>query len=235
MNPIAQSVSQATDLPAALDAFGLVVRRPALVIVGGAGGMSPELILDTGVFFENYLVPFIIQNNLAVIDGGTNAGVMEAIGIARANYNADFPLIGVVVESLVRAQKAILQKDHSHFIYVPGENWGDEVKWLAATATALTGAAALTGNVAPSATILINGGGIAWKDVEASIMAGRHVFVAEGSGRTADNISKTLAGTEINTRAIKLVASGKFTSINPYVFPEKFMAELAKVYAAKAV
>ena len=230
MTPLSYSVSRPADLPAALDAVGLALRMPALVIVGGAGGMSPELILDTGVFFENYVVPFVIQNNIAVIDGGTNAGVMEAIGLARANYKASFPLIGVVVESLVRSQEAILQKDHSHFFYVPGESWGDEVKWLAATATALTGAAALNGHVAPSATILINGGNIAWNDVEASIAAGRPVFVAEGSGRTADAISKTLAGTEISTRAVKLLASGKFITINPYVFPEKFMAALSKIY-----
>jgi hypothetical protein len=233
MTPLSYSLSRPADLPAALDAMGLAIRQPALVIVGGAGGMSPELILDTGVFFENYVVPFVIQNNIAVIDGGTNAGVMEAIGIARANYKATFPLIGVVVESLVRSQQATLQKDHSHFLYVPGENWGDEVKWLAATATALTGAAALHGHVAPSATVLINGGNIAWNDVEASTYAGRPVFVAEGSGRTADAIATTLTGINIDARAVKLLASGKFTSINPYVFPDKFMAALSKVYAAK--
>ena len=50
------------------------------------------------------------QNGAVVISGGTDAGVMAAIGQARAQGNYHFPLVGVVVENLVIGFDSI-QKD----------------------------------------------------------------------------------------------------------------------------
>jgi hypothetical protein len=75
---------------------------------------------------------------------------------------------------------------HTHFIIVPGDEWGAESPWIAQTTSVLAGGE-------PSVTVLINGGEIAYADVERSVQARRRVVVVAGSGRTADAIAGALA------------------------------------------
>jgi hypothetical protein len=56
--------------------------------------------------------------------------------------------------------------------------------------------------------VLINGGEIAYSDVERSVKAGREVIVIAGSGRTADMIAGALAGATDDQRASALAGSG---------------------------
>ena len=62
---------------------------------------------------------------------------------------------------------------------MPGEQWGAEAPWIARTATVLAGTAG-------SITVLVNGGQIAYSDVQQSVEARRPVLVISGSGGTAD-------------------------------------------------
>jgi hypothetical protein len=75
-----------------------------------------------------------------------------------------------------------LPSHHSHFVLVPGENWGDESRWLSRVAQTLA-------EDRPTVTILINGGEIALRDVQHSVDAHRPVLVLEGSGRAADDLA----------------------------------------------
>jgi len=65
---------------------------------------------------------------------------------------------------------------------VPGENWGDESRWLSRVAQTLA-------EDRPTVTILINGGEIALRDVQHSVDAHRPVLVLEGSGRAAEDLA----------------------------------------------
>jgi hypothetical protein len=128
-----------------------------------------------------------------IIDGGTDSGVMKAIGDSRSSNQYHYPLIGVCARDTVtwpgrernflkrmRNKRAQLDPNHSHFILVPGKNWGDESIWITAVATQLAGSK-------PSITILINGGQISHdQDVPNSLKVGRPVIVVEGTGRAAD-------------------------------------------------
>jgi hypothetical protein len=88
-----------------------------------------------------------------------------------------------------------LQADHTHFVLVAGNDWGDESPWLVEVATVLAGEY-------PSVTVLINGGEITFADALNSVTAGRLVMAIAGSGRTADKL------------ATKLAASGKLQTID---------------------
>ena len=101
---------------------------------------------------------------------------------------------------------AVLEPHHTHFLIVPGDHWGAESPWIARTATALAG-------TAPSITVLINGGEIAYSDVERSLHVGRRVVVIAGSGRTADVIAQALAGTGADERSQALTESGLVHSV----------------------
>ena len=120
---------------------------------------------------------------------------MRLVGKARAAAQATFPLVGVAAEGTVvipggvpaREDAYPLEPNHSHFVLVPGSEWGDEVPWLGRVAEALAGSA-------PTATVLVNGGDVARRDVDASVQAGRAVVVVAGSGRAADELADEVRG-----------------------------------------
>lgn len=188
---------------------GLPLPSPVVVVVGGAGGVAPDdLERLTPVFVEG-LVPAVERAHAAVVDGGTDAGVMRIIGRARSTSAQGFPLVGVVAEGTVRLpgspnsrnDAAELEPHHTDFVVVPGIDWGDESPWISATASALA-------RDRPSVTVLVNGGEIAYADVSHSLDAGRSVIVVVGSGRTADEIARATCGETSDPRASAFVRSG---------------------------
>lgn len=206
------------ELPEAWRLLGFTREQPVLVILGGAGGMSNDDITKVHLFFEKYLVPFVQRRKAVVVEGGTDSGVMAAIGQARKSARADFPLIGIVARD-IEAIETMLEPNHTHFIFCPGKNWGDESEWIAAAASALSGSQ-------PSVAILINGGKITWDDARLNIEYNRPVLIAEGSGRAADVIATTSTGHAFDLQAISLLRSGKVHVANFFKKPESFIEKL---------
>lgn len=207
-------VADADELPAALTALGLVPPQPTVVIVGGAGGLDDAALERLRPVFASGIVPVLERYGAAAVDGGTYSGVMRLLGETRWTLEAAFPLIGVAAAGTVKVPgrpappeaDAVLEPHHTHFVLVPGNQWGAESPWIASTATVLAGDA-------PSVTVLINGGEIAYSDVERSLHAGRRVVVVAGSGRTADALAAAQAGAETNERAQALAASDLISSV----------------------
>lgn len=198
--------------------LGFTHEQPIIVIVGGAGGMADEDIARVQTFFEKHLIPFAVKKMAAIIEGGTDSGVMAAIGRARKLTGSDLPLVGVVardIENIV----SMLEPNHTHFILCPGDDWGDESEWIAASASALSGSK-------PSVAILINGGNITWEDARLNIQHGRPVLIAEGSGRAADVIATTNFGKAFDPKAIALLRTGKVHVANFFKQPEHFIEKL---------
>src|SRR5215207_1178013 len=83
------------DIGLALCHLGLRPPRPVLVVVGGAGGLGEADVAPLQSLFADGLAPLAERCGAAVIDGGTDAGVMSLIGQARAEIGGSFPLIGV--------------------------------------------------------------------------------------------------------------------------------------------
>jgi hypothetical protein len=61
--------------------------------------------------------------------------------------------------------------------------------------------------------VLVNGGHIAYDDVERSVQDGRRVVVVAGSGRTADTLADALDGAESDERVQALTDSGLIGSV----------------------
>lgn len=211
---LAVHVTETNQLRGALDALGLNPPRPALVIVGGAAGLQESRIEGLRPVFAVGIAPVIEKFGAVGIDGGTRFGVMRLFGEARAVTDATFPLVGVVAAGPLRLRRehdaaqveAVLEPHHTHFVVVPGEQWGAEAPWIARTATAL---AAPTGSI----TVLVNGGQIAYSDVQQSVAVGRPVVVISGSGGTADVFAAAVAGASADERATTLVRSGLIRSV----------------------
>jgi len=208
-HPRVSVVEQGTDIPTLVRSLGFVAPRPVLVLIGGAGGVSELQVSDLTGYLRRYVLPVVHRVGAVVVDGGTDSGVMRAIGRMRRDAPTSFPLIGVVARGVMRRDTGaattdvgvVLEPHHTDLVIVPGEDWGDEVPWLGGLATALAGPC-------PSVTLLVNGGEIAYRDMAESLHHDRPVVVLAGSGRTADDIGAALdAGEDASTAAQRLAES----------------------------
>jgi hypothetical protein len=198
------SVERPEDLERVVVALGLERRRPTLVLVGGAAGIGGEELARLEPVFAQ-LAATAERLDAAVVDGGTDIGVMRLLGRARAERGATFPLVGVVPKGLATRsgddERTPLEPHHTHFVLVPGTRWGDAVPWLVRVADVLAAGR-------PSLTVLVNGGDIARRDVAESVGAARPVLVVGGSGRAADELATAVAGSSDDERFRKLAGSG---------------------------
>ncbi|MEM9213599.1 MAG: hypothetical protein AAGD25_04560 [Cyanobacteria bacterium P01_F01_bin.150] len=240
MNPInlSQSTTQImpvnhpNDLPAVLTALSLEKRRPTLVLVGGASKLSPGDFEKVETLFLKVLAPLAQELGLAVVDGGTDAGIMRLIGQARKTIGGTFPLIGVAPLGLVNlpnqpalsGDSAPLEEHHTHCLLIPGDQWGDESPWIATVASTLASGL-------PSTAILINGGEVTWKDAQSNVEVKRKVVVVDGSGRTADILADAIAGYEVSDqRARPLVDSGFLNSLDLNQSVEHLTAQIRQFF-----
>lgn len=215
-------VDPSVELSDTLREMGLQGPRPTLVLVGGASKMSSDNLVRLRSLFIGVLAPLAETLSAFVVDGGTDAGVMRLMGQARAETGATFPLVGVAPTGIVTfpdaapssSDAAPLEPHHTHFVLVPGSNWGDESPWLAQVANVLASGA-------PSVTVLIGGGEIAWEDVLQNIKVGRPAIAIAGSGRTADVLATALHGEVTDERARTLVASNLVQAINLTEEPDR--------------
>jgi hypothetical protein len=210
------------DVPAALDRLELRRGTPVLVLVGGAGGMDEDDIRALDIVLRQAVLPAVADRDATVVDGGTDSGVMRAIGQARSAAGAEFALVGVAAEGTVRMPghgppaiegAAVLEPNHTHVVLVPGRVWGAESPWIAHVADVIAAES-------PSVTVLVNGGEIAFDDVAGSLEQGRPVVVLAGTGRTADAITAAREASDPrevsdkDSRAAR-IAGSRLTTIVP--------------------
>jgi len=183
INVGAVNISENSEIQEALTELEIPYPRTAIVLVGGAGGIEAEDEFPMKKAI-NIVARLAEETQSVIIDGGTQAGIMEEIGNQRSTNNFTFPLIGVVFDNLVIDEdpKSILDPHHTHFFLIPGSDWGDESGWIAKIATAIAGEK-------KSITVLVNGGTISRTDVEYGLLENRPAYIMRGTGRLADEIT----------------------------------------------
>ena len=202
----AMRVSSPDELDEAVRLLALPKDRPVLVVVGGADEMSADDADRLRTVVEDVLAPLVGRLGATVVDGGTDTGVMQVMGRARARAEQLFPLVGVVVDALAATDDASagdtpLEPNHSHFVLVPGHDWGDEIAWMARLVTVLAGSAR-------AVTVLANGGEVSWADVERSVADERPVIVLADTGRAANLLAAAVRDGTGDERAQAVAASG---------------------------
>jgi hypothetical protein len=183
-----------SNLAQAISELGLKDNYPVIVLIGGE--VDEQKVDSTRRAIE--MISRIAEDmHAAVICGGTDMGVMAEIGQIRSRQSYKFLLIGVAPEELVTwpggpretkflwwgKQRWPLESHYSHFILVPGSQFGDESPWIVDTATLLS-------KDHQSLTILINGGEVSRKDIQLSLESGRPVLVVSRTGRLADELAR---------------------------------------------
>jgi hypothetical protein len=225
---LATSVERADDLDDALASVKLTPPRPVIVVVGGAAGLSDVDIERLAPLAEE-LVRVAEQFDSVLVDGGTDSGVMRLLGRAVSRHDDPGPLVGVVVKDLVtlpggrkRGDGAVAEPNHTHFVLVPGSQWGDESPWISRVATSIAGPQR-------SVTVLVNGGEIAWRDVAESVTTLRPVVVVADTGRAADQLASAVERGSPDERTEVLVASGLLSVATRGPGPQSLAARLREL------
>jgi len=157
----------------------------SIALVGGADLLSDDDRAAIERFFS-VLVEHLERTNTAVVDGGTDSGVMQLIGQERASRDASFRLVGVAPRGALDRRtrdgaEIRLAPGHPEIILVPGSQFGDESEWLFAAADYLAGGSA--------PTIVINGGKLTHEEATGRLAADHLVVAVAGSGRAADELA----------------------------------------------
>lgn len=188
MNPPRMAtVRTSAELPGALEMLDLPHHVPVIVLIGGAAGMRPDQVDAAQRAIRDAVAPVAAAVGAVVVDGGTDAGVMQFAGEARLEQGDGFTLVGVVARSLVElgvdadGVRVTLEPRHSAIVVVPGERWGDETRWL-------FDAAQLIASGMPVRTVLVNGGSVTRSELAESLRRSIPVIAIRGTGRAADDL-----------------------------------------------
>ncbi|HSL43743.1 MAG TPA: hypothetical protein VK897_09950 [Anaerolineales bacterium] len=181
-------------LAQAITELGLSGGHPVIVLVGGEIEEKHRDLTRQAM----QTIAKTAEDMIAVIIGGsTDRGVMAEIGQIRSQNGYKFPLVGVTPEELVTwpggplhtnflwlgKQRWQLESHYSHFILVPGSEFGDESSWI-------EDAAVLLSKGHQSVTVLISGGEISRKEIEVSLENGRPVVALSNTGGLADELAR---------------------------------------------
>ncbi|HET9912692.1 MAG TPA: hypothetical protein VFQ13_12425 [Anaerolineales bacterium] len=186
--------NERSNLAQAISELGLKDRYPAIVLIGGEIDGQQAVVTQRAI---EAIARAAADMHAVLICGGTDMGIVAQIGQIRWRHGYKFPLIGVTPEGLVTwpggphntkflwlgKQRWQLESHHSHFILVPGSQFGDESPWIGDVATLLS-------KGRQSVTILINGGEVSRKDIRLSLENGRPVIVLSRTGHLADELSR---------------------------------------------
>jgi hypothetical protein len=179
------------------------------------------------------VLPAVEAAGGAIVDGGTDAGVMRVVGTARAARGSSFALVGVVGAGTIAGGDGTepdtgesLEPNHTLVIVVPGQTWGDEGPWIFHTADLIAGDR-------PIVTVLLNGGNIAWNEVEESLRRHQPIIAVGGTGRAADALAQASGGSDLNVRATSAYDSGLIEVVDASE-PERLAKTLEAALTAEA-
>jgi len=175
---------------AILDALEITSPRAVILLFGGAAGLDDSRKAHLTTLFADGVTPVAAELGALIIDGGTQSGVMAIMGEAVARHPGKCQLLGIAPKGKITnpeiagaskiSEGAALEPHHSHFVLVESAEWGGETGKMLELARVFN---------MPIVAILVNGGAIAADEALHSVRNGWPLFVIEGSGRFADELS----------------------------------------------
>jgi hypothetical protein len=179
-----------TPMASLIEALGISPPKNLILLIGGADELDQKLTSRLTQLFSRGIARAAADAEALIIDGGTQAGVMQIMGQSIVDRGRKSSLLGVAPAGKVTYpggppvtgnDSAPLDPNHSHFVLVDGKEWGSETETLFELAAAFN---------KPVLAILVNGGAIAKDELLQSVRQNWPVIVIEGSGRLADEVAE---------------------------------------------
>ena len=185
----------------------LEIASPQAIIlsIGGADDLDKTLLPRLTQLYGRGIAKAARDGKALILDGGTQAGVMQLMGEAVAAQGYQSVLIGVAPKGKITypGSEMIagtqLEPNHSHFVIVEGNDWGSETSMLFGLFNSLRtkGDAEKPGEKQkaqasaklPALAILASGGSISRTEVLRTVRHNIPLIIIEGSGGLADEIA----------------------------------------------
>jgi SLOG in TRPM, prokaryote len=169
--------------------LGVPTGWPVLAVAGTTAEVDPGLAPEVLAALKE-AVALAARHGIAIVTGGTDAGIFHLLGLALSSSPARPPLVvGVAPDALVAPAgaepgpgQAAADTQLDVLVRVPGCAWGDEVAPLSRLVAQIAGGR-------PSALLLVGGGEVSHADLTTHLAAGRPVVALAGSGRLADELA----------------------------------------------
>lgn len=223
-----------TNMSYLLNALHMQARTPVLFVSGGAGFMTEQQMGWTRDAVLDGLAQFAADYGVTVVDGGTQAGVMQLLGEAQQQNGHTFPLIGVVPLGAVQfpgydnPDGVPLDPNHTHFVLAEGTKFGDESNLIVRLTLALN-----DGRLNPPFGVVVNGGGIATQETYDRALVPETalpLLVFDGSGRFSDVLAAAAQGAQSDDPRISTILSNVDVRVVPLDFgPSRVYAELERL------
>jgi len=191
--------------------LGVLQEMPVLVVAGTTRPIEDDLAVPLLPVLKD-TVAFAAERGVAIVTGGTDAGVFHLLSLALSAAPSRPPIVvGVAPDALVAGQgetpgdgAAPVDPQLDVLVRVRGDEWGDETVPLSRLVADLAG-------TEPSALLLVGGGDVSRADLREHLAQGRPVIAIDGTGRLADSLAGEVAAGSDDVPA--LVAAGDVTSI----------------------
>jgi SLOG in TRPM, prokaryote len=170
------------------DALEINQPKAVLLVIGGADSFDEKLSSRLVQLFGRGIARAAAELNAVIIDGGTQSGVMKMMGQGVADRGFKSPLIGVAPLGLVSYPgsedqgKTPLEPNHSHFVLVEGNEWGNETGVVFKLISGFS-------SKAPTLVLLAGGGAVSKNESLQAVRQNLPLVVIEGSGGVADEIA----------------------------------------------
>jgi hypothetical protein len=183
------SVSRGTPIAGLIEPLGISPPKNLILLIGGADKLDEKLTARLTQLLSRGIARAAADAEALIIDGGTQAGVMQIMGQSVVDRGRKSSLLGVAPAGKVTYPggppvagngSAPLDPNHSHFVLVDGKEWGSETETLFELGAAFK---------VPVLAVLVNGGAIAKDELLQSVRRNWPVIVIEGSGRLADEVA----------------------------------------------
>jgi len=167
--------------------------KTLFLIIGNADKLDASIKPPLIQLFGRGIARAAINTGALIVDGGTQAGVMELMGQGVADQGRKSILLGVAPAGKVTypggpeqgsiENGAPLDPNHSHFVLVEGREWGIETETMFELVKILS-------RGIPVVTVLVGGGSISKKEMLLSVRLGCPIIVIEKTGFLANEITR---------------------------------------------
>jgi hypothetical protein len=173
-----------------LHELGIEAPGALILLVGGADSLDSNIVPRLTQLFSRGLAVAARETDALVLDGGTDSGAMAVLGQAVADHLPRPRLVGVAPAGKVSypggsppaGDRAPLEPNHSHFVLVDADTWGEETELLFALADELAERAA-------AVAVLVGGGHVASAETLHIVRRSWPLFVLTGTGGVADVVA----------------------------------------------
>ena len=169
--------------------------RPVILVCGGADDLADAGLERAEAMIGAGVAAAAEVTGAALVDGGTDSGVMRLTGRARARWPDALPVLAGVApagrvtypgdpagEGVPPSDERVqLEENHSHFILADSSEWGGETRLMMAVADGL----ARDGRVV---MVLAGGGPVAKSEALEAARRGWVIFAIARTGGLADSL-----------------------------------------------